>query len=98
MSKFGTLIQSETPVLIDFYSNQEKQNNDAINRVNEVALAVGDTAKIIRIDVAKNEILAKALRIKYMPTFIIYKENEMKWRQSGQVAVGELIEMIEKFV
>ena len=98
MSKFGTLIQSETPVLIDFYSNQEEQNSDAINRVNQVASAVGDSAKIIRIDVSKNETLAKVLRIKHIPTFIIYKENKMKWRQSGQVEVADLVEMLAKYV
>jgi len=96
MSKFGELIQSVSPVLINFYSNSE-QEDDAIT-LKEVVQKLGDSAKVIRIDVERNEALAKALRIKYNPTYIIYKESEMKWRQSGAQQAVSLIEMLEKFV
>jgi thioredoxin 1 len=96
MSKFGELIQSTSPVLINFYSNNE-QEDDTIT-LKEVVQKIGASAKVIRIDVERNEALANALRIKYNPTYIIYKESEMKWRQSGVQQAEELIEMLEKFV
>lgn len=96
MSKFGNLIKSDTPVLIDFYSNSDIANNTSV--LHEVALKFGKQAKIIKIDVEKNEILAEALRIKYFPTFIIYKESEMKWRQSGNQEASTLIEMLNKYI
>jgi len=94
MSKFGKLVASEIPILIDFYSDIE---NDTSTTLNEVASALGNRARVIKIDVEKNELLAKALQIKYNPTFIIYKESEMKWRQSGQQNANALIEMLEQF-
>ena len=99
MSKFGDLVKSEVPILIDFYSDwDESQENQAIKIFKEVAIALGEKAKIIKIDVEKNEILAKALRIKSNPTYIIYKSSEMKWRQSGDQDASSLIDMVEQFV
>ncbi len=99
MSKFGDLVKSDIPILIDFYSDwDESKENHAIRTLKEVALALGERAKVIKIDITKNEILARALRIKSNPTFIIYKSSEMKWRQSGDQDASALIEMVEQFV
>ncbi len=98
MTKFGELINSKVPVLIDFYEewNSEKSNLHAILR--DVAAALGDKAKVIKIDVEKNESLANALRIKGTPTFIIYKDGEMKWRQSGDQNANTLIGLVQQYV
>ncbi len=99
MSKFGDLVNSEIPILIDFYSDwDEAQEDQAIATLKEVALSLGDKAKVIKIDIDKNETLAKALRIKSNPTFIIYKSSEMKWRQSGEQDATSLIDMVLQFV
>ena len=65
--------------------------------VKDVAAALGDKAKIIKIDVEKNNELADALRIKGVPTFIIYKSGEMKWRQRGEESANSLINRVKKF-
>ena len=83
MAKFGELISSNTPVLIDFYEEWETSAEDLHSVLRDVAAALGDKAKVIKIDVDKNEILANALRIKGNPTFIIYKEGEMKFEIFG---------------
>lgn len=99
MSKFGELVNSEIPILIDFYSNwDETQEKEAVIHLKEVAEALGDRAKVIKIDTGKNEILAKALRIKTNPTYIIYKNSDMKWRQSGKQDAASLIAMLEEFL
>ena len=99
MSKFGELVNSEVPILIDFYSDWDASKEyQALETLREVALALGDKAKVIKIDVEKNEVLAKALRIKSNPTFVIYKSSEMKWRQSGEQDATSLIDMVLQFV
>jgi len=53
---------------------------------------------VIKIDVEKNQELADALRVKGLPTLIIYKNGEMKWRQSGEQDANTLIDLIQQYV
>ena len=64
----------------------------------DVAAALGDKAKVIKIDVEKNQELAEALRVKTLPTLIIYKDGEMKCRQSGEQDANTLIGIIQEYV
>jgi len=98
MTKFGELISSEIPVLIDFYAEWEEDSDNLHSVLRDVAAALGDKAKVIKIDIEKNEILANALRIKGNPTFIIYKEGEMKWRQSGNQDANSLITLVQQYI
>lgn len=98
MSKFGELIDLQIPVLLSFYTNWSEPSV-AMNAVlKDVAAAMGDKCKVIKIDVDKNEELATALRIKGLPTLIIYKDGEMTWRQSGEQNANTLINLIKEFV
>ncbi len=99
MAKFGELISSEIPVLIDFYAEWEEEKPDDVHDIlRDVAAALGDKAKVIKIDIEKNETLANALRIKGNPTFIIYKDGEMKWRQSGDQDANTLIGLVKQYL
>lgn len=98
MAKFGELISSEIPVLIDFHTDWEGESDSFQATLRDVAAALGDSAKVIKIDVDKNEVLANALRIKGNPTFIIYKDGEMKWRQSGDQDANSLISLVQQYV
>ena len=97
MAKFGEIINSKIPVLIDFYADWDESVSDFHVILRDVAAALGDKAKVIKIDIDKNEILANALRIKGNPTFIIYKDGEMKWRQSGEQDANTLINLVEQY-
>ena len=83
MSKFGELIGLEVPVLLDFYSDDNDSSNIMHPVLRDVAAAIGDKCKVIKINVEKNNELAEALRVKMLPTLMIYKSGEMVWRQSG---------------
>ena len=98
MSKFGELIDLQVPVLLEFYTHWHEAS-EAMNPVlKDVAAALGDRARVIKIDVDKNSELAEALRIKGLPTLMIYKEGEMKWRQSGEQDANTLIGLIKEYV
>jgi len=98
MAKFGKIISSNSPTLIDFYNEVNEDNELIHNVLRDVAAALGDKAKVIKIDISKNDKLVEALRIKGTPTFIIYKNSEMKWRQSGEQDANTLINLVEQFV
>ena len=98
MSKFGELIDVQVPILFDFYSNNTPQVVDMHAVLRDVAAALGDRAKVIKIDIKKNQKLAEALRIKGVPTLIIYKDGEMKWRQSGEQDAKTLIDIVQEYL
>ena len=75
MSKFGELIGLEVPVLLDFYSDDNDSSNIMHPVLRDVAAAIGDKCKVIKINVDKNNELAEALRVKMLPTLMIYKSG-----------------------
>ena len=98
MSKFGELIDVNIPVLLDFFTEWNEQSTAMHPVLRDVAAALGDKAKVIKIDIEKNGELAEALRVKGLPTLIVYKDGEMKWRQSGEQDANTLINIIQQYV
>ncbi len=98
MSKFGELIDVDIPVLLDFFTESNDQSSTMHDVLRDVAAALGDKARVIKIDVDKNQELAEALRVKGLPTLIIYKSGEMRWRHSGEQDADTLIGVIQEFV
>ena len=97
MARFGDLIDIEVPVLLEFYIEQDEISNKMYPLLKDVANALGKKAKVIKIDLEKNNKLAEALRIKGAPTLMIYKRGEMKWRQSGDEDANSLIDRLKDF-
>jgi len=97
MTKFGDLINVEKPVLIDFYFNWDDVEN-SVETLRNVAVILGEKATVIKIDIKKNEILAEALQVKGNPTFMIYKNGKMKWRQTGEQDATTLVSLVEQYV
>ena len=50
MSKFGQLIDSEVPILLDFYTEWNESSTSMHPVLNEVAAAIGDKGKVIKIE------------------------------------------------
>ncbi|MFC5047302.1 thioredoxin family protein [Aquimarina hainanensis] len=97
MSKFGDLISLNIPILLDFYTDWNEPSKAMHPVLRDVAAAIGDRGKVIKIDVDKNEELATALRVKGLPTLMIYKGGEMVWRQSGEQDANTLIGIMKEF-
>lgn len=97
MSKFGELLDTHVPVLLDFYTDWNDSSTAMHPILRDVAAAVGNKVKVIKINVDKNEELASALRIKGLPTLIIYKQGEMVWRQSGMLEANTLINILQEY-
>ena len=81
MSKFGELINAQVPVLIDFYTEWNESSVSMHPVIRDVAAALGDKAKVIKIDVDKNQELAEALRIKGLsPHHLTFFINHECWQ------------------
>ena len=86
MSKFGELIDDKLPLLLVFYNAEDQVSNSMNPILKDVAAAMGDKGKVIKIDTEKNIKLSDALRVKVLPTLMIYKL--VKW--FGDKAVNRM--------
>ena len=95
MSKFGELIDDKLPLLLVFYNAEDNISDSMHPILKDVAAAMGDKGKVIKIDTEKNTKLSDALRVKVLPTLMIYKLGEMVWRQSSEQDANTLISLMQ---
>ncbi|WP_019039592.1 thioredoxin [Psychroflexus tropicus] len=95
--KFNEIINSETPVLIDFFADWCGPCKMLAPILKEVKEELGEGVKIIKIDVDKNQQLAAKYQVRGVPTMMIFKDGEQKWRQSGVLQKDDLVQRIRSY-
>lgn len=91
---FSDIINSETPVLIDFYADWCGPCKALAPILKQVKDEMGDSVKIVKIDVDKNPSIASRFQVQGVPTMLIFKQGKQLWRQSGVLPKGEIISAI----
>lgn len=92
---FSDLIQSEKPVLVDFFAEWCGPCKMMAPILSDVKSKLGENVKIIKIDVDKNPQIAGAYQVQGVPTLMIFKQGKMLWRQSGVVAANQLVQLVQ---
>ncbi|WP_372473943.1 thioredoxin family protein [Capnocytophaga sp. ARDL2] len=91
MAKFGEIINTPTPVLIQFTMDYNTECEQMSDLLYQVAQEMGSKLTIVKIDIHKNKELCEALRVKTAPTSMVYKNGSMTWKHEGVVDKQSLL-------
>ena len=100
MEKFEEFINSETPVLVDYFAAWCGPCKMMHSILDELKERLGDKVRILKIDVdvPANRQSVYAYQIQSVPTLMLFKKGRMLWRQSGVVRVPRLEEKIKPYL
>ncbi|MEY2692899.1 MAG: hypothetical protein RIT03_1290 [Bacteroidota bacterium] len=93
-TSFQELIQSEKPVLVDFYATWCGPCKKLAPILKEVKDQLGDRISIIKIDVDKNQEIASFYQVRGVPTLLLFQNGTQLWRQSGVQSKEILIQQV----
>jgi thioredoxin 1 len=96
MATFSEIIKSEKPTLVDFYADWCGPCKMMKPILEEVKSKLGDQATILKIDVDKSPQVMHTFQIQGVPTLILFKNGQIKWRQAGVVLANELERVIRQ--
>ena len=95
--KFQELIQSERPVLIDFFATWCQPCKVQSSVLNSVKEQVGDKARIVKIDIDQFPSIANEYNVRGVPTLAVFKNGELLWKESGVHDVNSLVGLLEEY-
>ena len=96
MSQFQDLINSETPVLVDFTAEWCGPCKTMGPVLKEAAGQLSGRVRIIKVDVDRNPAVAAHYQVQGVPTFILFKSGRIRWRQSGAMPLNSILNAVEK--
>ncbi|MDD6015391.1 MAG: thioredoxin [Bacteroidaceae bacterium] len=97
MEKFNDIINSENLTLVDFFATwcgPCKQMHPVLEQLKQ---ELGDSIRIVKLDVDKNDALAAAYRIQSVPTLMLFRSGQVVWRQSGAMRLNDLKAIINQY-
>lgn len=97
MENLNDIIGSNRLTLVDFFATwcgPCKMMHPVLDQLKE---ELGESIRIIKLDVDKNEALSAQYRIQSVPTLLLFRNGEILWRQSGAMRINDLKKVIAQF-
>lgn len=98
METFQQIINGEKPVLVDFYATWCAPCKAMSPIVESIGKELQGKARVLKIDVDKNQTLAAQYQIQAVPTFMIFKKGQIVWRKAGGADKSAILQQIQGFV
>lgn len=94
MSSFKEIVKSEIPTLVDFFATWCGPCTAMSPVLDQLKEKMGDKIRILKIDVDKNTDITDKFKVRGVPTFVLFQNGEILWRQSGGMDLGTLHQKI----
>ena len=97
MENFNDIINSEQLTLVDFFATwcgPCKMMHPVLEQLKD---ELGESIRIIKIDVDKNNSLAMNYRVQSVPTLMLFRKGEMLWKQSGALRLNDLKAIVSQY-
>ena len=98
MENFNDIIKSGQLILVDFYATWCGPCKTMHTILEQLKENLGESIRIIKIDVDKNEAISMQDRIQSVPTFMLFKSGEVVWRQSGTISLNDFKRLISQYL
>lgn len=97
-TNFRELINSETPVIVDFYADWCGPCKIQGPILNQLKRSAGENVRIVKIDIDKNQQLSSKLGVSSIPTIMIFQNGDLKWQGVGVQTKQVLLDQLERLV
>jgi thioredoxin 1 len=94
METFSQLIQSSQPVLVDFFAHWCGPCKAMEPVVKEIAQTISGKARVVKVDIDKQQQIAQQYNVSAVPTFMIFKKGNLIWRHPGMIDKNSLLNML----
>ena len=97
MEKLNEIINGSQLTLVDFFATwcgPCKMMHPVLEQLKE---EMGDSHRIIKIDIDKNEALMEQYRIQSVPTLMLFRKGDALWRQSGAMSLSDLKKVVNSY-
>lgn len=94
MGNFQDIVKGETPTLVDFFATWCGPCKAMQPVLDQLKTDMHEKVRILKIDVDKNQDVAEKFKVKGVPTFVLFRNGEIIWRQSGGMTLQTLKDKI----
>lgn len=94
---FDKIVSGDTPVLVDFFADWCGPCKTQSSILKDLSGELDGNAKIIKIDVDKNQNIASRFKVRNIPTLILFKNGQEVWKKAGVSSIEELQSVIKQY-
>lgn len=93
-----SILNDSKPVLVDFFAEWCGPCKVQAPVLKEVKSDIGDSIRILKIDVDKSPAIAQQYQVSSIPTLILFKNGQPIWRQTGVASKQQLVEVLKQHI
>ena len=93
---FKTIIDGNQPILVDFHATWCGPCKAQAPILKDLSADIKGKARILKIDIDKNQPIAQKYQVRSVPTLILFKNGQLLWRQAGVASKQQLLDIINQ--